>query len=602
MPLQPQDPTTSKGAADAAKGEPANGVHKADLLAVQTERDYYRHKAVQLDMAVFELRALLQSGKGFSEILNIEDLLQALMEVCREHYGIGCSTVPLRDDLDDREFLRVRAYHSLEDTFIAEDGETEELLMFKIPYNAGLLWQLIRRGEVFGVRDMQGRPRFETAWRKWNLSILKSDVWIPLLRGKEVLGIMTLGEREDDTRILESEYSFLQRIASVAATNIDSTLKYERVTRVLRNMEMLYDINQQLADVNDFKQLMIDTLATAVEAMGAQKANLMLFNDATNQLEIKVVWGNIPKATRDGINNGTIATKSFDMGEGVSGRAGRLRRPVRINDRAKIRQVGQHQVYCILAVPLIYGAQLIGVMNMTNKVRIEEVEGSEPKEVLDNLGRFTADDTQMARSLADQAAVNIHKARIYQTSITDRLTGMKNTRYYEESVQSLVREGENTERPFTLAITDIDHFKKFNDTHGHKAGDFVLAETARLLQEAVRAGSRDQAFRYGGEEFCMLLAETTAEESAGVLEGYRRKIEAEDFMYEGETLKVTVSIGICDYPARSDRERTIFEHADKALYASKEGGRNQVRIYEGEDKTTLVKKIGKSKTKSKKKA
>jgi diguanylate cyclase (GGDEF)-like protein len=533
------------------------------VAALRAELAHWRDKAIELDTAVFELRALLQSGKGFSEILAVESLLHAFMAVCRERYGAMCSTVLLLDDLDpDDVFYRVRAYHGLDD-FVERDGVREETLMFKIPRDQGLLWQLIHQGHVFSVRDMQRLPRFKTAFKRWNLGVLRSDVWVPLVRGNDVLGLLTLGECEDGSQIPESEYAFLQEIAAVAATNIDSTVKYEKNARILSNLRTLYDVNQQLANVNDFK------------ALRAQKANLMLYNPETQTLEIKVVWGNIPKATLEAINDGRLATKAFALGEGVAGRAAKLKRPVRINDRARIEQVGRNVVYCILAAPLLHGGQVMGVMTITNKVK--DVEG---KLELDPLGRFGEDDEQLLLSLADQAAVNLNKARLYTASITDRLTGLYNARHFEATLEAELERAQQAGAPLTLALADIDHFKRFNDTFGHKAGDAVLGRVGRLLQDATRTGSNDTAFRYGGEELCMILPGTDTAEAAAQLEAFRAAIEGSSLEYDGQSLGVTVSVGLATFPSHARSRKELFESADRALYASKSGGRNRVTLAE----------------------
>jgi diguanylate cyclase (GGDEF)-like protein len=536
------------------------------------ELEYWRLKAIELDGLVFEMRALLQSGKGFSEALHIDPLLKMFMAVCRERYGAVSSAVLLLDDLDpDNVFYRVRAYHGLPDYFTDRHDQREETMMFKIPHDEGLLWQLIHQGDVFSVRDMSRRPRFKTAFRHWRLDVLQSDIWVPLIRGGGVLGILTLGEREDGSQIPEDEYAFVEEIASVAATNIDSALKYEKNARILENLRTLYDVNQQLANVNDFKNLTIETLAKAVTALRAQKANLMLYNRDADRLEIKVVWGNIPAAVRDSINEGRTPTKSFAIGEGVAGRAAKERRPVRINDRDRIEQVGKNVVYCILAAPLLHGGEVMGVMTLTNKVKETEA-GLE----LDPLGRFGEDDSQLLLGLADQAAVNLHKARLYNASITDRLTELYNARHFETVIESTLESARGSGRPFTLAITDIDKFKVFNDTHGHKAGDAVLAHVAQILRGMVRPGTQDAAFRYGGEEFCLLLPSTEGDAAGAILDAFRAKVEAAALDYDGKALRVTISAGIATFPSDGETRPTLFESADKALYASKSGGRNQV--------------------------
>lgn len=549
---------------------------------LRTELEFYRSRAVELDNQVFQMRTLLQSGKGFSELMSTESLLASFMAVCRERYDCQVSAVLLLDDLDPHSvFYRVRSYYGLPHTYSDAFGEQEETLLFRIPQDSGLLWQVIRQGEVFSVRDMTGRPRFETAFQRWSLEVLDSDVWVPLIRGGQVLGILTLGRSRRGTPIPEAEYDFLQEIAAVAATNIDSTLKYEKNARILSNLQTLYDVNQQLAEVNDFKQLTIETLATAVKALRAQKANLMLYNFETQRLEIKVVWGNIPKSTRDAINEGRIQTKTFAMGEGVSGQALKLGRPIRINDRTQIEQVGRNFVYCILAVPLMHGRDPVGVITLTNKEKEENGEW-----VLDTLGRFGEDDEQLLMAIADQASVNLHKARLYSLSITDRLTGLFNARHFEVSLEAALHRCGHNQRPLSLAVIDVDHFKRINDTFGHKVGDDVLAACAELLTTHVRQHGLDGCFRYGGEEFCVIMSGVSIQQAVEIAQGYRSTVERRMFSHNGHRFNVTVSVGVASYPDDGGARSLLFEAADRALYAAKAAGRNCVSFIRG-DQTVL---------------
>ncbi len=548
-----------------------------DLDPVE-ELDRYRDLAVKRDQEVAVLRSLLQSGKGFSEILEIDPLLAAFMAVCRERCGMSTSVVLLKDDLDpDAVTYRVRAFHGLADKFTDPEGEEDEMLLFRLPADHGLLWQQINQGDVFSVSDMTGRPHFATAWRQWNLGVLRSQVWCPLIKGGEVLGILTLGDSGRPTGLSSTEFLFLQEICAVAATNMDSTLKYGKNLKILANLRTLYDINQQLANLNDFKDLTRRTLQSAVTAMSAQKANLMLVNQSTGMLEIKVVDGDIPEAVKEGIYNGDIRTKAFAIGEGNAGQAAQERRPIRINHKSRIPQVGRNAVHCILSVPLIYGDEVIGVMNMTNKVKLADPDDTESERVLDTLGLFTETDSQLALGLADQAAVNLNKARIYNTSITDRLTGLKNTRYFEEQLAHATADAQSSEDGVvSLAVTDLDHFKKFNDTYGHKAGDLVLAETARLLGDVAGKIPGAMAFRYGGEEFCMILRGHTTEAASEVMDRWRDEVAALELDFEGQTLRVTASVGVCEFPRFCEHPAQLFSRADTALYESKHGGRNRV--------------------------
>ena len=130
----------------------------------------------------------------------------------------------------------------------------------------------------------------------------------------------------------------------------------------------------------------------------------------------------------------------------------------------------------------------------------------------------------------------------------------------------------DSEKPLCLAVFDIDHFKNFNDTYGHRAGDFVLARTANMLQSSTREGRRDSVYRYGGEEFCMLLPDTTVDEAAHLVDGFRQSIESADFDFEGRRLKVTISAGLAHCPNSGSSPDTLFTAADNALYGAKNAG------------------------------
>jgi diguanylate cyclase (GGDEF)-like protein len=546
------------------------------LAHAQRELQYFRNKAIEQDIEIFEMRALLQSGKGLSNILNLKQLLETFMAVVREKYSAVNTTVLLKDDLENaQDFYRVKAYFGLDEKFLHESGMEESIYMFKFPKNAGLLWQLIQQGNVFSVRDMQRGARFRHAWRHWNLDVLKSDIWCPLIKSGEVLGILTIGEREDGSQIPESDYAFIQELASIAITNIDSTLKYEKNARILKNIQTLYDINQQIANVNDFKKLCIETLNKAVDVLMTQKGNLMIYNKITQKLEIRVVWGNIPTNVRDEINNGLVETKSFALGEGVAGLCAQTKKPIRVNDRTQIPQVGQHAVYCIASVPILYGNELEGVITMTNKVNVDD----SGNRILDPLGRFTEEDIALLLGLADQAAVNLNKTRLYSQSITDRMTGLYNSRYFEQVFLERMAESIASRQPLTLAITDIDHFKKFNDVHGHAAGDEVLKHVAKIFQSCVRPNTEDLAFRYGGEEFCILLPNTTPVEGMQLIEKFRSKVELTLLPHLDKELRVNISAGLATSIIDGIDCKELFERADETLYDSKHNGRNQVRHF-----------------------
>jgi len=154
----------------------------------------------------------------------------------------------------------------------------------------------------------------------------------------------------------------------------------------------------------------------------------------------------------------------------------------------------------------------------------------------------------------------------------DALTGIPNRLSYEKKVTEEIARWKRFSNPLSLAIWDIDFFKKVNDTYGHKAGDKVLKTVAQLLVKSIRA--TDYLARYGGEEFVMLLPGTRQEETLRLVNKLRQQIENCGFHYHGDAVKITVSCGVSSFN-ENDTLGQVFERADKALYRAKENGRNQ---------------------------
>ena len=163
-----------------------------------------------------------------------------------------------------------------------------------------------------------------------------------------------------------------------------------------------------------------------------------------------------------------------------------------------------------------------------------------------------------------------------QISRTDRLTGLNNRGFWEESFQGEFERCRRYKTVSSALIFDIDHFKKVNDTYGHQAGDEVIRKTAKMVQDMIR--KTDVAGRYGGEEFVIYLPNTSAENSKIFAERLRQNIEEMEVTYETQCLQVTISIGICEFHDSLPSHEKWIEKADQALYLCKEQGRNQTAI------------------------
>jgi two-component system, cell cycle response regulator len=163
---------------------------------------------------------------------------------------------------------------------------------------------------------------------------------------------------------------------------------------------------------------------------------------------------------------------------------------------------------------------------------------------------------------------------IYRMTIIDGLTQVHVKRYLLESLDKELMRARRHARDLSFLMLDIDHFKTINDRHGHLAGDYVLKEVARLIQQRIR---RDEVLaRYGGEEFAIILPETTREGAKSLAEGLRERIEQSRFTFQNEVIRVTISIGVAMLHEKDRSSLDLIKRADDKLYDAKHEGRNRV--------------------------
>lgn len=172
--------------------------------------------------------------------------------------------------------------------------------------------------------------------------------------------------------------------------------------------------------------------------------------------------------------------------------------------------------------------------------------------------------------------INFMYTQTKQLSITDALTNLYNRRYFETTLNREFARAKRYNSPLSLVVIDIDWFKKINDTYGHSCGDFVLKELAWMMCENFR--QTDIIFRYGGEEFVILLTETPFENASIPVERLRKAVENSRFKFKGIELNITISAGISSNKDIEDMGQ-MFDNADKALYEAKKDGRNCVRTF-----------------------
>lgn len=186
-------------------------------------------------------------------------------------------------------------------------------------------------------------------------------------------------------------------------------------------------------------------------------------------------------------------------------------------------------------------------------------------------------------STKELAAINDHLTAARQLALTDGLTGIANRRCFDERLQELTDEATSENKPLCLLIGDIDHFKAFNDTHGHRVGDQVLKQVALTLTQCIKG--RDLAARYGGEEFAVILPETDLSGAHKLSDQICQAIAKKKIILKasGESLgAITMSLGATQY-VPGENPSLMVERADRGLYQAKREGRNRTVVMESDE-------------------
>ena len=274
---------------------------------------------------------------------------------------------------------------------------------------------------------------------------------------------------------------------------------------------------------------------------------------------VKVIGVHAGQALADRVfsdNNGLCANV-VRYGTPLPGRGVKLGdRPVIFDEGSELRGIQALKI-----LPLKSGDRVLGTLVAASRKR----------------GVFDDEAVRMLEVIALQTAQALQRAQLFaaveRLATTDGLTGLHNHRHFQNLLEQNTSLALRYQKPLSLLMCDIDHFKTVNDTYGHPAGDLVLKGVAEILERQAR--QTDAVARYGGEEFALILPETDSEAARAIAERIRVAVEQATFMTELGPLKITLSLGVATLPDVARLKQELIDQADQALYAAKRGGRNR---------------------------
>lgn len=322
-----------------------------------------------------------------------------------------------------------------------------------------------------------------------------------------------------------------------------------------QELSMLHQVAQRIGSQIDLSQTLTLIATELKRAIPHDECMIFLLDETSKRLK--------SQRTQEGAQRKTL---ELAVGEGLIGRVAQATAPVRLDHMPSLDATDEEHLggfQSALCVPIVAEDKNLGVIALFNREARSFDLGAE----------------RMLTILATHAAIAIKNAQLYQTTqllaITDGLTGVYNRRYFQRMIEAEFRRAPRFGYPVGLILIDVDHFKQFNDTHGHLLGDQVLRSIGQILKDSVR--ETDVVARYGGEEFAVILPETNSQYSLEVAERIRKNIARHTFWGRGQTpVTVTASIGVASRMAADIKSDELIELADGALYEAKGTGRDRI--------------------------
>jgi diguanylate cyclase (GGDEF)-like protein len=333
----------------------------------------------------------------------------------------------------------------------------------------------------------------------------------------------------------------------------------------LNEIHTHYHISRTIGSLLDLQEMLRQVTGIIKKSLSFDGVSIYLTDEKREKLELTFFSGlDIQQKV------------TLRIGEGTPGRIVENGEHVHIHDLSVFYETFSDFIHfpseekhdgSYIGIALKVHNETVGVIGMDNSVKYG----------------LSVDDMDFMAILSHQIAAGIEKSRFFDKtkhlSQHDGLTGLYNHRMFEEKLHQEISRRNRTQKPLSLIMLDIDHFKQFNDNYGHQAGDAVLMELADIMLKQCRCLSIDVCCRYGGEEFAIIMPELDLHNAVQVAERLRQAVENNAFSIEGKKPgdRVTVSLGVAGISGTEDLStEELIKKADEALYLSKRNGRNQV--------------------------
>ncbi len=454
---------------------------------------------------------------------DVDEVLNRILAIIRDHFHLESGSVMRLDKKMNELYV------------CAQVGRTQAEIGLRIPVGVGLSGSAGETHQPVYAPDVTLDPRYVQGDGR-----VRSEIAIPIIVRGELLGVLDF--QSDQIDYFTSEISDLLTLFSMqVALAIEADRLFSLERRRAEQLEALNAVARQTTAVLDINELLTVVCRLILEWFRFDHVTVMLAE--ADSLRIRAFEGRL--------------TPSIDMGAELPPGAGLAARAVTVVEGYV---PGFSETHSEMCVPLIFLGEKLGVIALDSAQR----------------DAFVAEDVQPLEAVADICAAAIQNAnyfeRVKQLAYIDGLTGIYNRRCFEMRIGEELERASRFQSRMAVIMIDIDHFKKLNDDFGHLIGDDVLRGVAAILRQQLR--KLDVVCRFGGEEFAIVLPETSGENAAAVAEKLRRHFE--NHRFPGVPRPVTISCGVADYPSQGATRDEVMAASDAALFIAKRTGRNRV--------------------------
>ena len=524
------------------------------LWEEKRKKEQYRK---ELDDLKYGIQEVLEPGisdedqvsRSVDAAIALDETLKGILQLVHNVFKPDCSL--LWQYLPEQKQLRVRNR--------AGDGDNiREGLMIALG-EGPIGWAALNQKTFFQQNRQEGAGYISGRKKPAVMSLLA----VPVLDQSRLEGVLSIESEHLNYFAEDAEKALCSFAAQIAQTIRMARLAKDREERAVE-FQAFYRASKELSSAIEFEDILNKLHVLCEEIVPYDFSAVSVWHDPGDRYSV-YQWRNKAEAAevRDNLpNNGHSWISWF------------------LNNREEPFILTKSQLE-LQQMPLLFedenlpnlAAFLAAPMRHQNKHIGALLLGSAQEDA------FSSHQARVISILCNQAAVSLENSAIIgkmeELAITDGLTGLYNHRYFQEAFQQELERAARQQQTLTLLIMDIDHFKGFNDSFGHPAGDFILKSLALLLKKNAR--KIDLLARYGGEEFAALLPGIDKRNARKTAERWRKTVQRSTFKSEGQSYAITLSIGYATYPADGDSKMGLIEKADRGLYVAKENGRNQVR-------------------------